>query len=213
MSDAWKPALRKVCGLTRPQDAVHAVRCGANAVGIIFFPDSPRAVTAERAAEIAAAVPRRVRRVGVFVDERPDVIARAAGYARLSVIQLHGEESPRDCAGVREALGDGIEVWKGVRVGPAFDGSGLGAYPVDGFLLDTARQGFYGGTGATFPWHLAKHAKPYGRVILAGGLDGTNVAEASRIATPWGVDSSSRLEVRPGVKDPDKVASFVRAVL
>lgn len=211
MPDARKLALRKVCGLTRPQDAAHAAGCGANAVGMIFFPASARAVTADRAAAIGDAVPRAVRRVGVFVDERPEAIAAAARRARLDVIQLHGRETPGECDSVRSAVGGGIELWKAVRVGPGFDGAGLGGYRVDAFLLDTARKGSYGGTGEAFPWHLARYAKPYGRVILAGGLDGSNVAEAARVATPWGVDSSSRLEARPGVKDPEKVARFLRA--
>ena len=84
---------------------------------------------------------------------------------------------------------------------------------MDAFLLDTARDGSYGGTGETFPWHLAALAKPYGKIILSGGLDGSNAAEAARIARPWGIDSSSRLESMPGVKDPAKVGSFLRAVL
>ncbi len=213
MAEAWKPTLRKVCGLANPRDAVLAVRYGANAIGVILYPHSPRAVTAEQAAGIAAAVPPGVRRVGVFVNEGPDVIARIASDAGLDVVQLHGDESPEQCKAIRDCLGDAVEVWKAVRVGPAFDGAGLGAYRVDGFLLDTARKGAYGGTGANFPWHLARHAKPYGRVILSGGLDGANVAQAARIATPWGVDSSSRLELRPGLKDPEKVAGFLRAVL
>ncbi len=213
MLEAWKPALRKVCGLANSRDAAHAVRSGANAIGMVFYPGSPRAVTAEQAAEISLAVPTGVRRVGVFVDERPETIARVSSQAHLNVIQLHGDERPEDCETVRDALGHGVEVWKAVRIGPAFDGAGLGAYRVDGFLLDTACGTAYGGTGESFPWRLARHAKPYGRIILAGGLDGANVAEAARVATPWGVDSSSRLERRPGIKDPEKVAGFLRAVL
>ncbi len=213
MAGDWKPALRKVCGLTSPEDAVHAVQCGANAIGVILFPASLRAVTAEQAADIAGSVPADVRRVGVFVDERPEVIGEVARKAGLSVIQLHGEESPDECDAVRGTVGDGVEVWKAVRVGPGFDGTGLAAYRVDAFLLDTARKGSFGGTGETFPWHLARHARPYGRVVLAGGLDATNVAQAARTACPWGVDSSSRLEARPRFKDPEKVAGFLRAVL
>ncbi len=213
MSDPWKPALRKVCGIRRPEDARHAALAGANAIGLIFYAPSPRAVTEAEAERIATAVPEGVRRVGVFVGERPATVASMVRLAGLNTVQLHGDESPRECDDVRSAVARGIEVWKAVRVGPGFDGTGLEAFDVDAFLLDTARDGSYGGTGETFPWHLAALAKPHGKIILSGGLDGTNAAEAVRIARPWGIDSSSRLESMPGVKDPAKVGSFLRAVL
>ena len=206
---AWKPCVRKVCGVTRPADAHHAVRSGANAIGLIFYPPSPRAVTVAQARRLTATIPPGVRRVGVFVSERPATIAAAVREARLNVVQLHGKETPEGCDLVRQEVGDGVELWKAVRVGPRFDGSGLSAFDADAFLLDTGREGMYGGTGESFPWDLALHAKRFGRVVLAGGLDGSNVAEAVRAARPWGVDSSSRLESRPGVKDPEKVARYL----
>lgn len=212
-SDQWKPVLRKVCGITRAQDARHASRAGANAIGMIFYPPSPRSVTADQAEGLAAAVPDGVRRVGVFVDERPEDIAALVWRAGLHTVQLSGRETAPDCSAVRSLVGRGIEVWKSVRVGPGFDASGLDAFDADAFLLDTARSGSFGGTGAVFPWELARLVKPFGRIIVAGGLDGSNVAEAARTARPWGVDSSSRLEIRPGVKDPAKVESYLRAVL
>ncbi len=212
MSDAWKPTLRKVCGITRPADARLAVRAGANAVGMVFYSPSPRSVTARQAEHVASAIPEGIRRVGVFVSERPDVILSAIERARLTVVQLHGEESAEDCATVRRAVGDSLEIWKAVHVGPGFEGVNLSEFAVDAFLLDTARERAYGGTGKAFPWHLALRAKPFGKVVLAGGLDGGNVARAVRVVRPWGVDSSSRLEDRPGVKDPDKVTRFLDAV-
>lgn len=212
MSGDWKPALRKVCGVTRRTDAEHAVRAGANAVGMVFYPPSPRSVTARQAEGVSAVIPDGVRRVGVFVGERSDIILSVIEQARLNVVQLHGNESARDCATVRRAVGDRVEIWKAIRVGPGFDGAGLSAFAVDAFLLDTARKGAYGGTGEAFPWHLALRAKRFGKVVLAGGLDGENAAEAVRVVRPWGVDSSSRLEQRPGVKDPGKVTRFLDAV-
>ena len=205
------PVLRKVCGITRAEDAAHAVRVGANAVGLIFYPPSPRAVTVAQAAKIVSDVPAGVRRVGVFVGESPAKIAAAVQRVPLDVVQLHGGESPDECQAVRRAAGNGTEIWKALQVGPRFDDALLSAFDVDAFLLDTARDGLHGGTGEVFPWQLAVSAKRHGRVIIAGGLDAENVAEAIRIARPWGVDSSSRLEGEPGVKDPERVARFLQA--
>ena len=205
------PVLRKVCGITRAEDAAHAVRVGANAVGLIFYPPSPRAVTVAQAAKIVSDVPAGIRRVGVFVGKSPAKIAAAIQRVPLDVVQLHGGESPDDCQAVRRAAGNGTEIWKAFRVGPQFDDSLLSAFEVDAFLLDTARDGLHGGTGEVFPWQLAVSAQRHGRVIIAGGLDAENVAEAIRIARPWGVDSSSRLEREPGVKDPERVARFLLA--
>ena len=204
--------MRKVCGIARPSDAEQAVRAGANAVGMIFYPPSPRAVTVAEATQIIALVPAAVRRVGVFVDEPPEAIAAAARQARLSVVQLHGTEDPARCGAVRRAVGPRVEVWKALRIGDGFDAANLDGFTVDAFLLDTARVGAYGGTGETFPWPAAVEAKRYGKIILAGGLHGGNVAQAVRIVRPWGVDASSLLERSPGVKDPAKVAQFLDAV-
>lgn len=180
---------------------------------MIFYPPSPRSIAAGQAERLAAAVPKGVRRVGVFVNERPEAIASIARRARLHTVQLSGDETAAGCAAVRDAVGPGVEIWKALRVGAGFDPAAIAAFPLDACLLDTAREGSYGGTGESFPWEMAALAKPFGRIIVAGGLDGGNVAEAVRIAQPWGVDSSSRLEARPGVKDPAKVESYLRAVL
>ncbi len=212
MTDAaQQPVVRKVCGLTRPEDALHAVSCGANALGMIFYPGSPRALSAPLAAAVAAGVPRAVRRVGVFVDEDPETIADTVRAARLNVVQLHGTETPQRCSRVRAKLPPGVEVWKAVRVDAGFRASVLADFHVDAFLLDTAKDGMFGGAGETFPWPLALAAKRYGKIVVAGGLDGANVADAVRRIAPWGVDASSRLEKEPGVKDPRKVRAFLQA--
>lgn len=212
MPAVWKPELRKVCGITCPEDARHAVQAGANAVGMVFYPPSPRAVSPTRAAQVAAAVPDTVRRVGVFVDEAPASIAATVRQARLSVVQLHGRETPERCGAVRRELGPDVAIWKAVRIGPRFDAAELEAFSVDALLLDTDRAGLYGGTGETFPWEAALAAKRYGPVVLSGGLHGGNAAEAVRTVRPWGVDASSRLEREPGLKDPAKVTRFLSAV-
>lgn len=211
MGDNTQPAVRKVCGLTRTEDALHAAACGANALGMIFYASSPRAVSAARAPAIAAGVPSGVRRVGVFVDEDPETIADTVRAAALTVVQLHGNETPRRCEQVRRKLPPGVEIWKAVRVGAGFRASALAAFRVDAFLLDTARPGVFGGTGETFHWPPAVEAKRYGKLIVSGGLDGSNVAEAVRCIAPWGVDASSRLESAPGVKDARKVRAFLAA--
>lgn len=212
MPAAYKPALRKVCGVTRPADAEHAILAGANAVGMVFFAQSPRSVSRAAAAQIAGAVPPAVRRVGVFVNAGPEEVAATVREAGLNVAQLHGDESPAECAAVSRALGVGVALWKALRVAADFDAAELEKYAVDAFVLDAAREGAYGGTGETIPWQVAAEAKRYGRIVLAGGLHGGNAAEAVRVARPWGVDASSRLEQRPGVKDPDKVALYLDAV-
>ncbi len=211
MFEGSQPELRKVCGVTRPADAVHAARSGANAIGLIFVPRSLRAVTPERAREIVEALPEDVSKVGVFVSERPAVVADTVRRVGLDVAQLHGDESPADCDSLRRAAGDGLKIWKAVRVGSRLDDAMLGGFEVEAFLLDTAVEGSHGGTGTTFPWHLAVPAKRYGKVVLAGGLHGGNVADAVRAVRPWGVDASSQLESRPGVKDPQKVARYLAA--
>ena len=211
MPEGAKPALRKVCGVTCPEDAVHAARAGANAIGLIFAPRSPRCLSPERAREIGEALPEGVLRVGVFVSESPQFVADTARLAGLDVVQLHGAETPSDCDAVRAASGEGIQVWKAVGIGSEFDAGSLSAYSVEAFLLDTAKDGASGGTGVTFSWHLAVPAKSHGRVVLAGGLAADNVAAAVRAVQPWGVDASSRLEASPGVKDPQKVASYLAA--
>ena len=203
--------LRKVCGVTRPADAVHAVRAGANAVGLIFVQSSARAVTPERAREIVEALPEAVLKVGVFASDSPGAVAETARSSGLDVAQLHGAETPADCVAVRRAADGRLGIWKAIRVGTELDIAMLADFEVDAFLLDTAKDGSLGGTGATFPWHLALPAKRYGNVVLAGGLDGGNVADAVRVVEPWGVDASSRLESSPGIKDPQKVASFLAA--
>jgi len=200
------PEIIKVCGLTSPVDALAAIRFGANAVGFILFPGSPRGLTPNYVAILSALIPWSVLKVGVFVDEDPGRLRVIAAMARLDVVQLHGDESPEYCAAL-----EGLRIWKAVRVGEGFAPETLAAYKVEAFLLDTASGDAYGGTGRTFPWPKALAAKKYGKIIMAGGLDGGNVADAIRAVDPWGVDASSKLETNPGVKDHERVRLYVEA--
>jgi phosphoribosylanthranilate isomerase len=178
----------KVCGVTRREDALVAVEAGASAIGFVFYPGSPRCITAARAAALGEGLD--VWKAGIFVDESPANIAAVMREAHLDVAQIYGGAAP-----------EYARAWKAFRVAGAFDRSlGEGA---EALLLDGAQSGI------PFDWKLARGAAP--KVIVAGGLDASNVAEAIRIAEPWGVDASSKLETAPGIKDHDKVRAFVKA--
>ncbi len=193
----------KVCGITSLRDGLAAASYGAHAVGFNFYPRSPRFVPPEAARAIGSRLPEEVWKVGVFVNEPRERVEDIAGMAGLDIVQLHGVETPADCPA-------GLRVWKAFRVGETFDPGRLADYPAEAFLLDTAAGDAYGGTGRTFDWRLAA-GLPY-RIVLAGGLDAGNVAEAIRLAQPWGVDVCSRIETQPGCKDLQKMAAFLQAV-
>lgn len=211
MTPGWPPAV-KVCGLTRHEDARQAAGAGAAYLGVILAPGGKRSVTPEAARVIFGGL--SARRVGVFVDA--DDAAAVAEAAGVHVIQLHGDESPEAAARLREA---GWEVWKALR--PRTGGEFAGEAPrwagaVDALLLDGFSAAARGGTGASFPWaEVAARldALPAGtRLIAAGGLRPGNVAEAAIALRPAVVDVSSGVEISPGIKDPDAVRRFVRAV-
>jgi len=190
----------KVCGITNQADATAAVEAGANALGFNFYPRSPRYIAPERAAEIAT--PADVRRVGVFVNERRERVEEVARVARLGAAQLHGDEGTADYP-------DGVAVWKGVRVTAEFDLERYEECPADALLLDGPAGEMYGGSGKSFDWIVA--LKPVRKIILAGGLDASNVARAIALAHPWGVDACSRIESAPGKKDLKKMLAFLEA--
>jgi phosphoribosylanthranilate isomerase len=194
----------KVCGITNAEDAAAAIADGANAIGFNFYAPSPRYIAPQRAAEISTA--SGVRRVGVFVNEaraRVEEIARIAG---LDVAQLHGEEAADDYPAA-------VTVWKAARVSAGFSFASFADSPAEALLLDGPAGEFYGGAGISFDWESVGQASwPVLRhIILAGGLDASNVAEAVSIAHPWGVDACSRIESTPGKKDHKKMLEFVRA--
>ena len=180
----------KVCGITRREDAEVAAGAGATAIGFIFYPHSPRYVTPERAAELGRGLD--VWKVGVFVDESPVAVEAVMRAAKLDIVQLYGGETPQV-----------PRVWRAFRMNQKFDPAR--AQDAEAVLFDGPS------TGIAFDWTRARNAA--GRVIIAGGLDASNVAEAIRVAQPWGVDASSRLESAPGIKDPNKVRQFVKAAL
>ena len=200
----------KFCGVTTPGDADQAVLAGAWAVGLVFWPRSPRRCRPDVAAEIGAALKRRAEVVGVFVNARLDYVARIAEEAELTMIQLHGDEGPAFCAEAGRRTG--CKVIKAMRVRSGADIQALAAFRTDFHLLDSYSAGMPGGTGETFSWELIRAHRGAVPMILSGGLNPDNVAEAISIARPFGVDVASGVEASPGRKDPDKLKAFAEAV-
>ena len=198
----------KICGITNLEDALLAAELGADALGFIFYPKSPRKVAPETAREIIAQLPPFVASVGVFVDEAATVVQELVARVGLDWVQLHGQESPEYCRNL------GRRVIKGFRIKDENSLMELEPYrdAVQAFLLDTYKKGQVGGTGTTFDWRLALEAKQYGQIILAGGLTPENVAQAIAAARPQAVDAASGTEAAPGRKDPAKLRAFFRAV-
>ena len=194
----------KICGITNYDDALVAVEAGADALGFVFYTKSPRAISPERALRIIEQLPPLVQVVGLFVDESLATVNRIADLCGLDIVQLHGNESPEFCAGVKR------RVLKALRVKDAYSLTGMPSYHVAGFLLDTWSPGQPGGTGKSFNWNIVKHACEQHRIVLAGGLTLENIQDAIRQVHPYGVDISSGVERAPGLKDPEKVRSFIK---
>jgi len=212
----------KICGITSQDDATAAIEAGATAVGFNFYPRSPRYLSPEQAAEIATAA--GVRRVGVFVNEKPALVEEIARVARLDVAQLHGNETVADYPGglkpappvhvngvVGRALARQILVWKALRVDASLNLAPYEADPAEALLLDGPAGDLYGGAGVSFDWRVVRESDR--KIILAGGLDSTNVAEAIALVHPWGVDCCSRIESAPGKKDHKKMTEFLHAAM
>lgn len=198
----------KICGITRAEDAMAAVEAGADAVGFVFYPPSPRAVTPPRAAEIAALLPPAVARVGVFVDEAVDRMAAICAQVKLDVVQLHRMRDPSSARALRCILIHAAQTAEEAARGAAL----AAAYPHDLVLVDGARAGLHGGTGVFAAEAAIVAARRAQRWILSGGLSPQTVAARLAALRPWGVDVSSGVESAPGIKDADKIAAFIAAV-
>lgn len=196
----------KICGLTRPQDVRAAVGAGADAIGFVFYPPSPRHVTFEQAAELAALLPPFVTAVGLFVNPEAQYVDAALRRVPLQLLQFHGDETETECAR------HGRPWIRAARMRPGIDLLEFAAcHPgARGILVDAFVDG-YGGGGKTFDWSLIPSGldRP---LILSGGLDPENVREAVRIVRPWAVDVSSGVESAKGIKDADKIAAFIAGV-
>ncbi len=197
----------KICGITRPEDGVWAGACGADAVGLVFYPPSPRAVDALQARRIVAALPPFVSVVALFVDPEPDWVRRVLAALPVDLLQFHGDEPPEACEAFGRPYLKAVPMREGVDL-PAVAHRYRSAC---GLLLDSFHEGLRGGTGVTFDW--SRVPRDLGLpVVLAGGLDPGNVAEAVRAVRPYAVDVSGGVEVSKGVKDPARVRAFIREV-
>jgi phosphoribosylanthranilate isomerase len=199
----------KICGIRNLEDARDAVAAGADALGFVFVRASPRYVTPQAAGRIIRQLPKRVKKIGVFVNARPATIKRYARQCALDMAQLHGNESAGLCGQCAP-----VPVIKAFRVRGTFDTGVSAKYKTYGYLFDAYSPGAPGGTGRTFDWSVLKTVRQHrvpGGIFLSGGLNARNVRKAIRTVRPQWVDASSSLEAYPGKKDRRKMAAFVRA--
>ncbi len=194
----------KICGITNMEDAMMAVKAGADALGFVFYDKSPRSIEPGKAAEIISALPPFVAVVGLFVNADIGFVNATADSCMLDIVQLHGDETPDFCSMVNRRVVKVFRIKNNQSLGPMKD------YRVAGYLLDAYSPKVYGGTGMTFNWEIAGEAKKFGPVILAGGLTPDNVAQAVEAVKPYAVDVSSGVEAAPGRKDPVKVREFIK---
>ncbi|HEX2016604.1 MAG TPA: phosphoribosylanthranilate isomerase [Solirubrobacteraceae bacterium] len=196
----------KICGVTTLADAQLAVTAGAWALGMIFYPDSPRRCSVSEAERIAVALRRQVQLCGVFVNAGLDEVTRISERVGLSMLQLHGDEGPAFCHEARRRTG--TRVMKAVQLAARADVQALERFHTDLHLVDGRARGLRGGTGEPFDWSLLAHRRSPIPLVLSGGLTAENVAEAIRRTEPYAVDSASGTESEPGRKDPERLARF-----
>lgn len=203
----------KFCGITSSGDAEKAILAGADAVGFVFFKDSPRYVTPEQASAIIKGMPLFVSTVGIFVNEELGFIEECVQSCGLGAVQLHGDESVQYCFEFRNLQFKGVKLIKAIRVKDKDSLSSIEECHADAFLLDTYKSSVYGGTGTGFDRTLAILAKEYGRrIIIAGGLNPDNVYDIIKEIRPYGVDVSSGIESSPGKKNIELMEEFMREV-
>ncbi|MCP4996112.1 MAG: phosphoribosylanthranilate isomerase [Gammaproteobacteria bacterium] len=197
----------KICGITRVEDALSAIEAGADAIGLVFYPPSPRGVTPEQAAEIVASLPPFITVVGLFVNAGREDIERVLSITRLDLLQFHGSESAEDCAGF------GRPYIKAIRMRDDVDliKTRSRYKEASALLLDAYQKGVPGGTGSAFDWDRIPEALA-GEIVLAGGLSPQNVEQAVQSVHPYAVDVSGGVEKEKGIKDVGKIAAFIRGV-
>lgn len=197
----------KFCGITRVADAQAAVALGVDALGFVFYPPSPRAITPSAAADIVRALPPFVCKVGLFVNAAPETVAATVETAGLDIVQYHGDETPVHCARATRPWIKAFRVRAGLDLAATCAPYGAAA----AWLFDTYDEQLYGGSGRSFDWDLlpAAQRRP---VILAGGLTADNVAEAVARTAPYAVDVSGGIEAAKGIKDQDKMRKFIAEV-
>ncbi len=196
----------KICGITNLTDALKAVELGADALGFNFYPKSPRFISEEVAKEIIRKLPPFLVQVGIFVNKSLERIQKVVDSTGIQAIQLQGDESPDFCSQFSQP------VIKAIRIKDQDSLKVIKDYQVSAFLLDSYSPGYYGGSGKAFDWSLAVEAQKYGKIILAGGLNPNNIAEAIREVRPYGVDVCSGVEKEPGKKEHKKLKEFIQTV-
>ena len=203
----------KICGTTQAADAACAVAAGVDALGFIFFPKSPRNIEPRAAQTIIAGLPPLVDAVGVFVNETLSRVQEIAAFCGLNTIQLHGAESPEYCRELASTL-PCCRLLKAFRIGSHSTAADITPYAevVQGYLLDTFQKDAEGGTGQAFDWQLIKRLQLSRPFFLAGGLDCDNIRQALTQVRPYGVDANSGLEDAPGIKNHQKIASFLAEI-
>ena len=197
----------KICGITNPEDALAAVEAGADAVGFIFVPSSPRVVTRDKVSQILALLPSAIQTVGVVANERPEFLESLLRVCPLQTLQFHGEESPEEVFSLKGQ----VKLIKAIRVQNPKDIEQIPDYEgVDAILLDARQPGQEGAASRPFEWDLVSRAKSFGiPLIVAGGLNPQNVGDLLAKVHPFGVDVSSGVEAAPGRKDPDLIRAFI----
>ena len=197
----------KICGITTVDMAQEAVKQGADAIGLVFYPPSPRCVSLEQAVEIVASLPAFVTAVGLFVNEQADEIRNIISETRINLLQFHGNECPDYCASFD------FPYIKALRMSDDIDlfQKRLDYSRAKSLLLDTYRAGIPGGTGEAFDWDRIP-GELAGEIILAGGLEADNITRAIQMVKPYAVDVSGGVESSKGVKSPDKIRQFMQGV-
>ena len=196
----------KICGITTCEDAEIAVNYGASAIGMIFYEGSPRYIYPEKAKEWISAIPEKMKKVGVFVNEKRKNIKTIVEKLNLDYIQLHGDESPEYCDNMIRPI------IKAFHMGTDFDPAVLGNFQVHAFLFDTYQKDKCGGTGRSFNWDLISDLKMDTPIILSGGLNPDNINEGIETVQPSAVDISSGVESEPGIKDKVKVEKLFNTI-
>ena len=194
----------KICGITRMEDAVIAADAGADFIGLNFWPGTPRCVDIVTARKIADAVCAHVKIVAVFVDAEREHIIETAERLGADFVQLHGSETAEFASSLAP-----LHIIKAFPVATEADVLNLDGYPADFYLIDAKGGAMPGGTGRVVDWSLARHARKFGRIFLAGGLNPDNVADAIKAAEPYAVDTASGVESAPGIKDASSVRAFI----
>jgi phosphoribosylanthranilate isomerase len=199
----------KICGLTRLQQAIEIAMLGVDAIGFVLYPPSPRYVDIKTVRSIVDQLPPLVKTVGVFVNELPETVTKIVRQCRLDLAQLSGDETPSECIDLDRR---GIRWIKALRIDHTFSPALLDDYPAHCFLFDARSSQSFGGTGQTFDWHLLNQIRDSHRIILAGGINDTNVDAAIRRLRPYAIDVSSGVELAPGIKSIDRIHQLIASV-